>query len=60
MNESVFENSMFTDDKSYKISIHSERDNWLQTSALADSTEIRYTENKQIVLIYCIFFLWTE
>ena len=51
---------MFTDDKSNKISIHSERDNWLQTSALADSTEIRYNENKQIVLIYCIFFLWTE
>ena len=32
--------------KAMKKSIHLERDNWLQTSALDDSAEIRYTENK--------------
>ena len=31
------------------MGLHSERDNWLQTSALADSTELRYTENKFIL-----------
>ena len=39
MNEPVFENSMFTDDKSYErnscVGLHSGRDNWLQTDALA-------------------------
>ena len=45
MNESVFENSMFTTDKD----LHSERDNLLQTGALADSTELQYTENRFIL-----------
>ena len=46
MNEPVFENSMFTDDKSCEISIRA----WVciqdaTTGALADSTELQYTEN---------------
>ena len=48
MKESVFEKCMFADIKNYKMSIrvglHSARDNLLQTGALADSTELRYTE----------------
>ena len=31
------------------MGLHSERDNWLQTGALADSTELQYTENKFIL-----------
>ena len=31
--------------KHSRVGLQSERDNWLQTSALADSTELRYTEN---------------
>ena len=54
MNEPVFENSMFTDDKSYEISIRAwvcipDATLWLQTGALADSTELQYTENKFIL-----------
>ena len=45
MNEPVFENSMFTADKD----LHSECDNLLQTGALADSTELQYTENRFIL-----------
>ena len=35
--------------KHSRVGLHSERDNWLQTSALADSTELRYTEDKFIL-----------
>ena len=28
------------------MGLHSERDNWFQPGALADSTELRYPENK--------------
>ena len=35
--------------KHSRVGLHSERDNWLQTSALADPTELRYTENKFIL-----------
>ena len=31
-----------------RVGLHSER-NWLQTSALIDSTELRHTENKFIL-----------
>ena len=52
MNEPVYENSIFTDEKKLwnkysRVGLHSER-NWLQTSALIDSTELRHTENKFI------------
>ena len=31
------------------MGLHSECNNWLQTDALADSTELQYTENKSIL-----------
>ena len=48
------QNSMFTDGKSYEINIHA----WVciqntttgyKTGALADSTELQYTEDKSIL-----------
>ena len=30
------------------MGLHSQRDNWFQPGALADSTELRYPENKII------------
>ena len=32
------------------MGLYSERDNWLQTGAAADSADIRYTENKFILI----------
>ena len=52
--------------KHSRVGLHSERDNWLQTSALADSTELRYTENKFILNGFpshcdgCFFFFNRE
>ena len=31
------------------MDLHSEGDNWLQTGAIVDSTELRHTENKFIL-----------
>ena len=48
--------------KHSRVGLHSERDNWLQTSALADSTELRYTENNLFwtdsqAIVTDVFFL---
>ena len=32
-----------------RVDLHSEGDNWLQTGAIVDSTELRHTENKFIL-----------
>ena len=45
------------------MGLHSEHNNWLQTGALADSTESQYTEDKFILnkfLSRCdwCFYIW--
>ena len=32
-----------------RVDLHSEGDNWLQTGAIVDSTELQHTENKFIL-----------
>ena len=54
INEPVFENSMFTDEKKQwnkhlRVGLHSERGNKLQMDASADSTELWYSENKFVL-----------
>ena len=60
MNKPVFENSMFTDDKSYEISIRM----WVCIQNMTTgykqapllSTELQYTENKFILIKFpCSF-----